>query len=265
MFAIPSLGTKSWQNFVTSDKENDNSTVQRKPRANDIRSQSDETTIQFFTWCNQENNNSVQNKLNSHFIKNYQKDNNILMESDNICVQFCCRLIQNNCIFEKNNFSFQDVNGSRSLNKVFQQIFNDSCKENEYFSFGNHTNKQNTMLFDDSYQSRQDIFISLTNCLDVACQDNETIGNIKMLQTKLPYKIFTRVALIISWLCLLITFIVYSVCSELRNMHGYALRSYVVSLFLAYTSIYFFPSFHPMMNEAEHFACVTLSIACATI
>ncbi|XP_012234038.2 G-protein coupled receptor Mth2-like [Linepithema humile] len=40
---------------------------------------------------------------------------------------------------------------------------------------------------------------------------------------------------IASLLCLLMTFIVYSICPELQNMHGYTLRSYVASLFVVFT------------------------------
>nr|XP_012233498.1 PREDICTED: G-protein coupled receptor Mth2-like isoform X2 [Linepithema humile] len=101
-------------------------------------------------------------------------------------------------------------------------------------------NNENTMFFDNSSLnlSRHDRFISLmSKCFNISRHNWEVCNNIQkpIKESRKIYVDVIAAVFIASLLCLLMTFIVYSICSELQNMHGYALRSHVVSLFVAHT------------------------------
>lgn len=190
--------------------------------------------------------NNFTRELRVKFNKN-DENNNIVSykECDNTC-----QLIKDNCVFWQDDFFLLEwpnvTSNDVMLETAFKVIANATCKEGKHFWFNNYMNDdENAMFFDNAtslHQSRHDVFISrISNCLVAEYRalenDNATFCDFTIYTTKKTmwmYLIILFALTIISSLCLLMTFIVYSICSELRNLHGYALRSYIFSFFVIY-------------------------------
>nr|XP_012233493.1 PREDICTED: G-protein coupled receptor Mth2-like isoform X2 [Linepithema humile] len=247
LLLITSLGKndESQEQFTNGDEWSDNSTMPYELNANSMRNQGNQTTLMRYN----SRENSVKNESETNSMHeldgNSKKDddhNIVLYEMCNdTCVQHCCSLVLNNCKEAKMK-NFMNNNNNLTLNDLLGQysyLFIDySCAE-EKIPF-DIMNNENTMFFDNSSLnlSRHDRFISLiSKCLNISRRYIDVCDGI-VNQIKESRKIYIDVVaavFIASLLCLLMTFIVYSICSELQNMHGYALRSHVVSLFVAHT------------------------------
>ncbi|XP_072750315.1 G-protein coupled receptor Mth2-like isoform X1 [Anoplolepis gracilipes] len=202
-------------------------------------------------------NNSTSYEFHEKFNRNDTKDNSFPYETcDNItCIQLCCplgdRLIREKCISGKDNYPFPDVysyatsnllqSEGKKLDEIFQLIVHDPCKETERFLLDpdEYPDDEYMFLINGSlYKPHHDEFVQSTSyCLAVVqggdkfevtvCFENETIPDVNQLNG-------TPIGLIVSLPFLLATFVVYSILPELNNMHGYTLRGYVGSLFVAY-------------------------------
>lgn len=176
------------------------------------------------------------------------------------CIPLCCplgdRLIKEKCIAGKGNYPFPDVYSyvtsdslrreDKKLNELFELVVYDPCQQTERFVLNpddpEYPKDEYMFLTNGSlYQPYHKDFVPLTSyCLAVVdrdkfevtiCFGNETFDN------EIPdvnHSLGTPVGLIISLPFLLATFVVYSILPELMNMHGYTLRGYVGSLFIAY-------------------------------
>ena len=200
-------------------------------------------------------NNFTLHEFHGNFSKDGNESNISTYEvcNNNTCIQLCCplgdRLINEKCVSEKGNYSFpvytsdSSQNKERKLDEVFQLIINDPCEYGRYvLNPDDYPEDEYTVLANGSlYQPRYDEFIELTSyCLAVVngnqyevviCFSNET----KNATLPDQHSDIPVAGLIISLPFLLATFVVYSILPELRNMHGYTLRGYVGSLFVAYT------------------------------
>lgn len=203
------------------------------------------------------------------------------MCDSNTCIQLCCplgdRLVKEKCVPGGGNYPFPDVysyttsdllqNENKKVNELFQLVVHDPCRETERFLLNpvEYPDDEYMFLVNGSlYQPQHEEFLQPTSyCLAVVRDkfevtvcfesiNDETIAETNQLTSK-------PVGLIISLPFLLTTFVVYSVLPELKNMHGYTLRGYVGSLFIAYTVLAVLQLTHP--NSIEYSVCITLGTA----
>lgn len=226
--------------------------------------------------------NITNNFTSYEFHGNFSKDNNesnmYEMCNNNTCIQLCCplgdRLINEKCVSEKGNYSFpvyttsDSQNKGRKLDEVFQLIINDPCKYGRFVLNPEDYPEDEYMVFANGslYQPHYDEFIELTSyCLAVVNGDQYEVAICFSNDTKnatLPDQQrndIPVVGLLISLPFLLVTFVVYSILPELRNMHGYTLRGYVGSLFIAYTVL----AVIQLINQAilPDFLCIATGTA----
>lgn len=203
------------------------------------------------------------------------------MCDSNACIQLCCplgdRLVKEKCVPGGDNYPFPDVysyatsdllqSENKKVNELFQLVVHDPCRETERFLLDPAEYPEDEYIFltnGSLYQPRHEEFLESTSyCLAVVrdkfevtvCFESinvETIAETNQLISK-------PVGLIVSLPFLLVTFVVYSILPELRNMHGYTLRGYVGSLFVAYTVLVVLQLTHP--NSIEYSVCITLGTA----
>jgi len=193
-------------------------------------------------------------ELSGKFYEDDNKKNVVPYEmcENSTCILLCCplgsRLIKDECIAGNTNYPFPDVyvtndsSEKRLIGKKLDQIFpltiHNPCQFGRYL-LNPEQNPDDEYMFlvnGSLYQPRINEVVEFY-CLAVLqknkyevtlCFDSE--GEIvSEEQNGIP------VGLIVSLPFLLTTFVVYSILPELRNMHGYTLRGYVGSLFIAYT------------------------------
>ncbi|XP_011696771.1 PREDICTED: G-protein coupled receptor Mth2-like [Wasmannia auropunctata] len=176
------------------------------------------------------------------------------------CIPLCCplgsRLIESNrsideeCVPGKYYYPFPDVyeyatSEWRSIGKKLDQFFSltvrDPCINGRY-PLNPEMDPKDEYVFlvnGSLYQPNLNEFVN-SYCLAVLQEHNsyviavcfkEDIVVDQRQENSIP------VGLLVSLPFLLATFVVYSVLPELWNMHGYTLRGYVGSLFVAYTSL----------------------------
>lgn len=180
------------------------------------------------------------------------------MCENSTCVLLCCpfgnRFIHEKCIpGNAYNFPFPDVYeyttnnlserrpSGKKMDQVFQLAIHDPplCQANGRYQltpdinpFDEHTLLANGSLYLSHMNKIAEYCLAVLNlqdkyditvCFEINEEDEEE-------EDVIGYP----VGLIISLPCLLATFIVYSILPELQNMHGYTLRGYVGSLFVAY-------------------------------
>ncbi|XP_011172428.2 G-protein coupled receptor Mth2 isoform X1 [Solenopsis invicta] len=136
------------------------------------------------------------------------------------------------------NNSWEKVPLGKRLDQIFQLSVHDPCRFQRYkLDPDKNSNDEYTILDNGTLYLPYTGDVIELYCLAVvedkyeitACFDDEA-EEIFIEQSKgLP------VGLIVSLPFLLATFVIYSILPELRNMHGYTLRGYVGSLFIAYT------------------------------
>ncbi|XP_070162887.1 G-protein coupled receptor Mth2 isoform X2 [Polyergus mexicanus] len=219
--------------------------------------------------------------------KNDKKNNIFSYEiCDNIiCIPLCCplgdRLIEEKCIAGKGNYPFPDVYSyitsdslqkeGKKLDELFQLVVYDPCQQTGRFLLNpddpEHPNDEYMFLTNGSlYQPHYVDFIPSTSyCLAVVHRDkfdvtvcfgtmNETSDN---EISDVNHPLGTPVGLIVSLPFLLATFVVYSILPELMSMHGYTLRGYVGSLFVAYTVLVMLQLTQP--NAIAYSVCIILA------
>jgi len=193
--------------------------------------------------------------------KFYQDDNTIdntknivsyKMCENSTCIPLCCspdsRLIREECIPGNADYPFPDVYGyatndsferiGKKLNQIFQLTVHDPCP-GDHFLLEPDINLNDEYMFiinGSLYQPRIHQFIE-SYCLAVFQKDKYEIavcfGDDGEIVLPEEGQLFP-VGMIISIPFLLATFVVYSILPELQNMHGYTLRGYIGSLFVAY-------------------------------
>lgn len=194
--------------------------------------------------------------------KVYQDDSkkNIVpyeMCENSTCIPICCplgSLFREKCVAGNTNYPFPDVYEytvndpperrpvGKKLDQIFQLTVHDPslCKINGRFLLIPETEPDDEYVFlvnGSLYLPRKKAFIE-SYCL-AALQDKYEItvcfeSEDEILPEVEPGSLGYPVGLIISLPFLLATFVVYSIVPELWNMHGYTLRGYVGSLFIAY-------------------------------
>ncbi|KYM98041.1 G-protein coupled receptor Mth2 [Cyphomyrmex costatus] len=182
------------------------------------------------------------------------------------CIPLCCpfgnRLkitrindtIKEECIIAGNiNYIFPDVYeyvlndsipiGGKKLNQIFPLTIHDPCHYQRFVLEPKIKSSDEYIFLSNGslYQPNIDDHIVTSYCLAIwdnddkydvtVCFEFESEDVLEEKNDGIP------VGLIVSLPFLLATFVVYSILPELWNMHGYTLRGYVGSLFVAYTSL----------------------------
>lgn len=255
-----------YENFTRTEDKNNFTSYELHGNSTQTESKSNWTSYDFH-----EKSNRNDNKNNTF---PYGMCDNV------ICIQLCCplgdRLIGEKCIAGKGNYPFPDVYSyitsdlpqreGKKLDELFQLVVHDPCQETERFLLNPDDYPDDEYMFltnGSLYQPHHEEFIQSTSyCLAVVHRDkfevticfdetmNETISDVNHLTG-------TPVGLIVSLPFLLATFVVYSILPELWNMHGYTLRGYVGSLFVAYMVLVVLQLTQP--DAIEYSVCITLA------
>ncbi|XP_011068220.1 PREDICTED: G-protein coupled receptor Mth2-like [Acromyrmex echinatior] len=195
----------------------------------------------------EDKNNSISYKyddsnrtMKTTFVKNEECKDNIT------CIQFCCPYgynltVKGQCVEHgEDTYAFpnKQKNDSGESSQISDELFltvHDPCVaqgRGRRFVFAN------TYLFltDGSLYMNTGEFISPKSyCFAILFRDVYDVIACTD-QTRLP--VYISACHLLSLPFLLLTFIVYSILPELRNIHGYSLRAHVGSLFITYAIIY---------------------------
>ncbi|XP_071648689.1 G-protein coupled receptor Mth2-like isoform X3 [Temnothorax longispinosus] len=200
--------------------------------------------------------------LYQHLGKFSQDDNkrNVVpyeMCENSICIPLCCplgvRMIMDQCVVENvGRYSFPGVYEQATnesfergpigeVDQIFQLTVHDPCPKVGRYVLDPDEEPNDAFMFllnGSLYRPRiKEVDIDLY-CLIVFQRDKYEIAVcFDPSDSSEPVPDGYHVGLIISLPFLLTTFVVYSILPELQNMHGYTLRGYVGSLFVAYTSL----------------------------
>ncbi|XP_029662708.1 G-protein coupled receptor Mth2-like isoform X2 [Formica exsecta] len=200
------------------------------------------------------------NDSTSHkFYENSSKDSNINniipyeMCYNITCIQLCCplgnRLVDNECIPEKNKYFFPYVYGyandslqseNKGVNELFQLVVYDPCQnEVRYLHPDGHQYDYVFFTNGSLYLSYYEIFAKsyclavvrgnkyeVTICSEISDKIVNIINDINIIYVSFH---------IVSILFLVSIFLVYSILPELRNTHGFFLCNYSGALSIAYT------------------------------
>lgn len=227
-------------------------------------------------------------KLSEKF---YEDEKNIVpyQMCENItCIPLCCPLgkrlkvtqindtIKEECIVGESNYPFPDVyeymiNDSKripigkTLNQIFPLTIHDPCHYQRYVLEPENRQSDDYLFLSNGslYQPNINESIVTLYCLAV-WQDNEKFDVTVCFESEAEdvpeeKKYIPVVGLIVSLPFLLATFMVYSILPELWNMHGYTLRGYVGSLFVAYTSLAIIQLTHQAI--ISYSACIAFGTA----
>ncbi|RLU16797.1 hypothetical protein DMN91_010865 [Ooceraea biroi] len=244
-------------------ERNDETSIELRTNSADADSENNSTLHQFNRNVTQVKSriNSISYGLLDNFSKNENNSNVVSYEttcSNSTCIQLCCplgkRLIKERCIAGKSdNYSFPGLyeyttsnllqDEDTTLDQVFSLIVYDPCQGNERYLLNPDDYPDDEYIFfinGSLYQPHYNEFIESTSyCLAVVHRDKYEVAVCFANMTETSEEqssdgIPIPFGLIVSLPFLLATFVVYSVLPELRNMHGYTLRGYVSSLFVAY-------------------------------
>ena len=296
--SVKNKNQMQYESYINSTKNNcKNDSVLYESREHIIKNHEDnnQTSMEFCTNSTEINNFTLP-EINENFTKTEDKNNSISYKhddsnrtiktifvkneecTDNItCIQLCCQngynlTVKGRCVEQTmrgenkytlpNIYALPNKQKNDSEDEISDELFltvRDPCIAEGY---GRQFVFANTYLFltNGSLYTVTGEFISpksycfailFRNVYDVIICNN---------QTKLP--VYVSVCHLLSLPFLLLTFIVYSILPELRNVHGYTLRAHVGSLFITYAIIYFGQQ---VSGLAEMKYCVALGTACITI
>ncbi|KAL6433477.1 hypothetical protein ACFW04_006537 [Cataglyphis niger] len=256
--------------YMSHDNEDNNLTV-RYEFDEDIKRNCDKKAelVRYnlhknFTNDNKNKYNNGNNDKN-HIVSN-EMYNNIT------CIKLCCpfgdRLVNKNCIAEENEYALPNVYGylnnsmqneNKKINELFPLIVQNPCQETIHFLlYPDYFFKYYKYIFfanGSLYLPYFDIFVESTSyCLAVVdhnqfdaiiCLEavNETINKeMDKIINNLYNEILSKELIItffscriMSMLCLLSIFLVYSILPELHSIHSFMLRRYSSLSFIAYT------------------------------
>lgn len=159
------------------------------------------------------------------------------------------------------DYVFPNVTDSdEPFDRVFDLVVQDPCTNDDVMHY-----RIDSIEFPDSvyyfftktssayFPYFNDSILASSYCLAAVNRNNYELITCKY-KPKRP--IYVTVAVVVSLPFLLMTFVVYSVLSELRNMHGYMLRAHIASLFVSYMIL---PAFREIfVDNIDYSLCVAL-------
>lgn len=183
-------------------------------------------------------------------------------------IQLCCpyghrlSLKKQECIAAVDvDYVFPNVTDSdEPFDQVFDLVVHDPCTNDNVMHFMIDSVKAPDSVYyfftgtSSAYFPYHNISIpALYYCLAAVNRNNYELI---ICKNKLQRQIHITVAIVISLPFLLMTFAVYRVLSEFRNMHGYMLRAHIASLFVSYM---IFPIFREVyVEDIDYSLCVAL-------
>ncbi|XP_029157133.1 G-protein coupled receptor Mth2-like isoform X2 [Nylanderia fulva] len=242
----------------------------------------------------EDENSSMPHDILKNFNTN-NKNNFVPLEmcGNIICIQLCCpigkHLINGNCIAEENEYIFSNLNRyinnllqnkNERMDGLFYWTIREPYDETEFINLG-HLNYNETWytIFANGtlFFSYTNVSIESTNYCLSALDQNNFDTSIRSKALKKAYRdlldhdsdkarellnihIIILILRLVSMLFMLITFLIYSILPELRNIHGFILRNYCALMFVAYMA--------DMMNNevsglyVEYPMCITIALAC---
>ncbi|EFN64614.1 hypothetical protein EAG_16162 [Camponotus floridanus] len=197
------------------------------------------------------------------------------------------RLVGNNCIASKNEYVFPNIyssnnsiqSGNKKVDELFPLTVQNPCQEitrffpsimDDYSKYSKYMFFANSFLYRPFYDK---FYESTSYCLAVVdhnqfdaifCLGDEEYnkGDDKVYKSILNEELNFLVLSchIVSMLCLLTTFMVYSILPQFRNIHSFMLRNYCsFLLFGSIIQIIFFQSLYPInVADISHFICVII-------
>lgn len=203
-----------------------------------------------------------ENDLSYELLQNSSEDNNendmivtYKICSNKTCIQLCCpfgdRLIDEKCVPGENKYSLPNVYEYENKRvDEFQLVVCDPCQKERFLLPEDYND---FMIFANGsiYLYYYKIFVKSTSyCLAVINEDvkfvmticsetTDEIFNIVAPNSTLSMELnkinfITMSFHIVSLICLLPIFFIYSILPELRNVHGFMLRNYSGTLAIAY-------------------------------
>ncbi|XP_011698574.1 PREDICTED: G-protein coupled receptor Mth2-like [Wasmannia auropunctata] len=217
-------------------------------------SSEDDSTLQEF-------HNSFAYKLHS------DKDNDtiIIFSSDacgdDTCIQLCCpfgeRLTSGRkCVPGQDNYAFPGVQNNsenKKLDELFRLTVRDPCVQqrrahrildpDEYAFFANGS----------LYLNPNELIPSTSYCL--AVRERDTYDAVACM-ISMEFPVYMSVYFVVTFPLLVLTFVIYTILPQLRNMQSYILRVQVASLFITNMTIYCVHK-SPELSEWEY--CIPLA------
>lgn len=278
---------------VSDDNEDNNSTERYKFEGDIKRNYGKKAELMQYNshenYINDNRNNSNKENDNKNYIVPHEMCDNITF------IQLCCplgdRLVDENCTASENEYVFPYMYsysnnliqiGNQKVDELYPLIVQNPCRQTVRFSlFPGYFHKYyQYMFFTNSslYLPYFDIFIESTSyCLAVVdynqfdaiicLEANETIfRKINDITNDFLFEILNELNFlflscrIVSLLCLLTIFVVYSILPELCNIHSFVLRKYSSLLFFGYIiDTICYQTLYPVnMKEMEYFNCIII-------
>ncbi|KAG5341359.1 MTH2 protein, partial [Acromyrmex heyeri] len=261
--SVKNKNQMQYEPCINSTKNNcKNDSMRYESREHIIKNHEDnnQTSMEFCT-NSIEIDNFTLSEINENFIKTEDKNNSISYKrddsnrtvifvkneecKDNItCIQLCCPYgynltVKGRCVEHgEDTYAFPNKQKNDSEDEIPDELFltvRDPCVAEER---GRKLVYANTYLFltnGSLYMDTGELISPKSYCFAILFRNVYDVIACTN-QTKLP--VFISACHLLSLPFLLLTFIVYSILPELRNIQGYSLRAHVGSLFITYAIIY---------------------------
>lgn len=182
------------------------------------------------------------------------------------CIQLCCpfgdRLTSAmKCMAGRDNYSFPNVyqndSDNKSLDKLFHLTVRDPCVVQGSAHRILNPNEYSFLVNGSLYRGPdEDLIPSTSYCLGILDRD---IYDVILCMNQIVFPTYMSVCLLVSLPFLLLTFVVYSILPEVRNIHSYTLRVHVASLFISNVIIF---CVQEIPELSEWIYCIPLGMIC---
>ncbi|XP_039302642.1 G-protein coupled receptor Mth2 [Solenopsis invicta] len=204
-------------------------------------------------------NSNKNNKIPKNIgIISYEMCHNI------ICVQLCCPYrnfmeITGKCVANESGiYYFPKMNKYKDGpdDPIFFLTIHDPCLSQGLGKSVLPSNKYFFLTDGSLYQGPGKFILPTSYCL---ASFNQKIYEVLVCNNQRRYPIYVSACLLVSLPFLLVTFVVYSILSELQNMHGYTLRAHIASLFIAYVITFCGQQVSELQYADDEISCITLA------
>ncbi|XP_024878874.1 G-protein coupled receptor Mth2-like [Temnothorax curvispinosus] len=253
LVASSSKSLESLKNSINNDEQRGNPTVRHDLFENSMKDRDDEV-------YNLRENSTKNDDKTRH--EPYINSNEAC--DHETCIQLCCpfgdRLTSGKkCVAGQNNYSFPDVYNqnnsvSKKLDELFQLTVNHPCvlqgSAHRILDPDEYSFLVNGSLY---YRDSGELVPSTSYCLGAF--DRNTYDAVICLD-QIGFPTYIPIYLLLTLPFLVLTFVIYSILPELRNLHSYTLRVQVASLFTTNVVIYFIQEI-PELSEWPY--CIPLA------
>lgn len=177
------------------------------------------------------------------------------------CIQLCCPFddyltSERNCVAGQDNYAFPDIylndSENKKLDELFQLTVRDPCVLEGSAHHILNPNEYSLLVNGSLYRDPDELILSTSYCLAVL---DRNVYDVIICKQQIGFPTYISVLLLMSLPFLLLTFVVYSILPQLRNIHGCTLRVHVASSFITNVIIYCVQEF-PELSEWKY--CIPL-------